>query len=193
MDREALVYVDLDGALHLVGGLWGRLRKENESATFEYDGGWLKNPAKFSLEPALKLGPGPFHTSADTRMFGAIGDSAPDRWGRALMKRMERRRADREGGAPRTLQEIDFLLLVDDEAREGALRFAEKEGRPFLREEGVKRIPPLIELPKLLSAAEHVMEEKDTEEELRMVFAPGSSLGGEAQGFRQGKGRPSRH
>jgi len=67
---------------------------------------------------------------------------------------------------------------VDDEARQGALRFAEKEGGPFLREEGVKRIPPPIELPKLLSAAEHVMEEKDTEEELRMLFAPGSSLGG---------------
>jgi serine/threonine-protein kinase HipA len=41
-----------------------------------------------------------------------------------------------------------------------------------------QRIPPLIELPKLLSAAEHVMEEKETEEELRMLFAPGSSLGG---------------
>jgi len=41
-------------------------------------------------------------------MFGAIGDSAPDRWGRVLMRRMERRRAEREGGAPRTLQEIDL-------------------------------------------------------------------------------------
>jgi serine/threonine-protein kinase HipA len=40
------------------------------------------------------------------------------------MRRMERRRAEREGGAPRTLQEIDFPLLVDDEARLGALRFA---------------------------------------------------------------------
>jgi len=69
-------------------------------------------------------------------------------------------------------------MLVDDEARQGALRFADKEGGPFVREEGVKRIPPLIELPRLLSAAEHVMEEKDTEEELRMLFAPGSSLGG---------------
>jgi len=73
---------------------------------------------------------------------------------------MERRRAEREGGAPDTLQEIDFLLQVDDEARQGALRFSEREGGPFLREEGVKRIPPLVELPKLLSAAEHVMEDK---------------------------------
>src|SRR5580692_5798358 len=178
MDREALIYVDLDGAPCLMGRLWARMRKNKESATFEYDKTWLENPARFSLEPALQVGPGPFHTPADTPMFGAIGDSAPDRWGRALMRRMERRRAEREGAAPRTLQEIDLLLLVDDEARQGALRFAEKEGGPFLREQGVTRIPPLIELPKLLSAAEHVMEDKDTEEELRMLFAPGSSLGG---------------
>ncbi|MGH9742821.1 MAG: hypothetical protein ACRD51_10765 [Candidatus Acidiferrum sp.] len=111
-------------------------------------------------------------------MFGAIGDSAPDRWGRALMRRMERRRAEAAGAAPRALREIDFLLLVDDEARFGALRFAEKEGGPFLREAGVKRIPPLVELPKLLAAAEHVMEEKDTAEDLELLFAPGSSLGG---------------
>jgi serine/threonine-protein kinase HipA len=179
MDRETLVYVDLDGVPHLMGRLWARVRKNKESATFEYDEAWLQHPARFSLEPALQLGPGPFHTPTDTPMFGAIGDSAPDRWGRALMRRMERRRAEREGGGPpRTLQEIDFLLLVDDEARQGALRFAEREGGPFLRPEGVKRIPPLVELPKLLAAAEHVIEEKDTEEDLRLLFAPGSSLGG---------------
>jgi serine/threonine-protein kinase HipA len=162
-----------------MGRLWARVRKNKESATFEYDEAWLQHPAKFSLEPALQLGPGPIHTPADTPMFGAIGDSAPDRWGRALMRRMERRRAEREGGGPpRTLQEIDYLLLVDDEARQGALRFAEREGGPFLREEGIKRIPPLVELPKLLAAAEHVLEDKDTEEDLRLLFAPGSSLGG---------------
>ena len=94
------------------------------------------------------------------------------------MRRMERRRAEREGGAPRTLQEIDYLLLVDDQARQGALRFAEREDGPFLREDGVNRIPPLLELPRLLSAAEHVMEDKETEEDLRLLFAPGSSLGG---------------
>src|SRR5215468_10562279 len=139
---------------------------------------WLDNPARISLEPALQLCPGPFHPPADKLMFGAIGDSAPDRWGRALMRRAERRRAEREGVAPRALKEIDYLLLVDDEARQGALRFAGREGGPFLREVGGKRIPPLVELPALLSAAEHVMEDKDTEEDLRLLFAPGSSLGG---------------
>jgi serine/threonine-protein kinase HipA len=178
MEKDVLVYVDLGGVSHLVGRLWARVHKGKEGASFEYNDAWLNHPNRFSLEPALKLGPGPFHTGADTPLFGAIGDSAPDRWGRALMRRMERRRAEREGQAPRTLHEMDYLLLVDDEARAGALRFAETESGPFLRQEEAKRIPPLLELPRLLSAAEHVMEEKDTEEDLLLLFAPGSSLGG---------------
>lgn len=136
IDRQALVYVDLDGRPQLVGRLWGRLRKERESATFEYDKSWLENSVRFSLEPALKLGPGPFHTAGNLPLFGAIGDSAPDRWGRVLMRKMERRLAESAGETPRTLFEMDYLLLVDDEARQGALRFAEREGGPFLREEG---------------------------------------------------------
>ena len=177
MDREVLVYVDLAGVPHFVGRLWARVRKNKEGATFEYDRSWLEHDARFSLEPALTLGPGPFHTT-DRPMFGAIGDSTPDRWGRALMRRMERRRAEREKQTPRTLQEIDYLLLVDDEARQGALRFAEHAGGSFLREEGERRTPPLIELPRLLSAAERVVEDKDTDEDLRLLLAPGSSLGG---------------
>jgi hypothetical protein len=59
------------------------------------------------------------------------------------MKYGERRRAQREGRTPRTLREIDYLLLVDDEARQGALHFAAEEGGPFLAAPGVSRIPPL--------------------------------------------------
>src|SRR3546814_5322030 len=55
--------------------------------------------------------------------FGSIGDSAPDTWGRRLMQRAERRLAEREGRAVRTLAESDYLLGVADETRLGALRF----------------------------------------------------------------------
>ncbi len=178
MDKEALVYVDLQGTPHLVGRLWARTRKDRDSATFEYDKSWLAHPERFSLEPALKLGPGPFHTPAGKPLFGAIGDSAPDRWGRILMRRAERRRAERAGQTPRTAREIDYLLMVDDEGRQGALRFAGREGGPFLAEHGPTKIPPLIELPRLLSAAEHVMSNTDSDEDLRLLLAPGSSLGG---------------
>jgi serine/threonine-protein kinase HipA len=67
MDREVLVYVDLDGVPHLTGRLWNRLRKNKESATFEYNPDWLRHRARLALEPALTLGPGAFHT-APTRL-----------------------------------------------------------------------------------------------------------------------------
>lgn len=178
MDRHVFVYADLQGVAQLVGRLWAQVRKGRETATLEYDAAWLAHPARFSLEPALRVGPGPFHTPAELPMFGAIGDSAPDRWGRVLMRRAERRRAEHAGTAPRTLYEIDYLLLVDDEARQGALRFSERPGGPFLRDDEGPRTPPLLGLPRLLSAAERVASEDDTDEDLRLLLAPGSSLGG---------------
>lgn len=178
IETEVLVYIDIDGTPQLAGRLWARVRNGRESATFEYDPGWLENVDRFSLEPALTLGPGPFHTPSGKPLFGTIGDSAPDRWGRVLMRRAERRRAERAGETPRTLMEIDYLLMVDDEARQGALRFARQEGGPFLAEHESARIPPLIDLPQLLSAAEHVVGDTDSDEDLRLLLAPGSSLGG---------------
>jgi len=177
MERPVLVYVDLHGVSHLVGRLWGHTRKNRQTATFEYDQAWLAHPERFALEPALTLGPGPFHTPSEKPLFGAIGDSAPDHWGRALMRRAERRRAERAGETPRSLWEIDYLLGVDDEARQGALRFAEREAGPFLAR-AATTIPPLVELPRLLSAAEHVANDSDSDEDLRLLLAPGSSLGG---------------
>jgi serine/threonine-protein kinase HipA len=126
----------------------------------------------------LTLGPGPHHTRPGKALLGAIGDSAPDRWGRVLMRRAERRRATKAGSAPRTLQETDFLLLVDDESRHGALWFREQEGGRFLAPGGPNRIPPLVDLPKLLSASERVVSMTDTDEDLRVLLAPGSSPGG---------------
>ncbi len=178
MDTEVLVYVDVDGASYLTGRLWARVRKNRQSATFEYEQTWLEYKDHFSLEPALKLGSGPYHTAGDKPLFGAIGDSAPDRWGRMLMRRAKRRSAERAGETPRTLMEIDYLLMVDDEVRQGALRFATTEGGPFLSARDAAPIPPLIDLPKLLSAADHVVSDSDSDEDLHLLLAPGSSLGG---------------
>jgi serine/threonine-protein kinase HipA len=176
-DRTLLVYVDLDGAPHQFGRLWARSRRGKESSSFEYDAAWLGNPLRFALEPALTLGAGPHHTAAGRSIFGAIGDSAPDRWGRVLIQRDERRKAREEKRAPRTLLEVDYLLGVSDIARQGALRFAEQEGGPFLAV-GVQ-IPPLIQLPALLNAAMRLSEDDGgSDDDLRLLLAPGSSLGG---------------
>lgn len=178
MDTEVFVYVDLEGITVLVGRLWSRSRGDRESASFRYDEDWLEYHDRFPLEPALTLDPAAFHTPAGKKLFGAIGDSAPDSWGRALMRRAERGRARGSGETPRTLREIDFLLMVDDEARPGALRFALEEGGPFVAMSDVSRIPPLVQLPRLLAASDQIVSERETDEDIRLLLAPGSSLGG---------------
>ncbi|WP_420441489.1 type II toxin-antitoxin system HipA family toxin [Candidatus Palauibacter sp.] len=179
MERRIRVHLDLNDTPLLIGRLRVRVRGDRESATFEYDPGWLDHPRRFALEPALTLGPGPFHTRK--ALFGSIGDSAPDRWGRVLMRREEARRAGREGRRPRALFESDYLLRVDDEARMGALRFslvsAGGDG-PFLAEPGERRVPPLVELGRLLAAATRVTRREERDEDLRLLIGPGASLGG---------------
>ena len=178
MEQETLIYADLVGRPYLVGRLWTRTRRARESASFEYDRAWLSQPMRFALDPALQLAQGRSHTEADRPLFGAIVDSTPDRWGRMLMRREERHRSAITDNTPRTLREIDYLLGVDDEARLGALRFAPHEGGPFLAETIHGRIPPLVELPRLLAATHHVLDDAETGDDLRLLLAPGSSLGG---------------
>lgn len=177
-DRKAYVYLELDGTLHHVGQLWARSNRGKEGASFQYEQSWLNVTERFALEPALQLTEGVYHTGADQSMFGAIGDSAPDRWGRVLMRRVAAHSTRALNLPHRTLTEIDYLLGVYDEARQGALRFRETLDGPFLQHSDSPPIPPLIELPKLLSATENLLEDKESDEDLRLLLAPGSSLGG---------------
>ncbi len=131
MEKNILVYLDLQGVTTKVGELWVHYRNGKESFTFEYDRKWLHAPDRFSLDPALQLIPGSFHASVDKPLFGALEDSAPDRWGRMLMRRAERKQAEKEQRHARALRESDFLLLVADEARLGALRFKERDRALF--------------------------------------------------------------
>jgi serine/threonine-protein kinase HipA len=68
--------------------------------------------------------------------------------------------------------------MVDDEARQGALRFTSRVGQAFLAHDKTSRIPPLVELPKLLNATQHVLRDKESEDDLRLLPAPATSLGG---------------
>jgi len=175
---EIYVSMDLGPQTHLLGRLWCHTRKDRESASFEYDKGWLSHPEKFALEPAIILTQGAFHTQASQRIFGAIGDSAPDRWGRVLMRRANSKNARAKGEAPKTLHEIDYLLMVNDESRQGALRFSLAPSGPYLSPKNRKSIPPLVDLPKLLSATERYLDDDESAQDLKLLLAPGSSLGG---------------
>jgi len=171
------VHIELEGRVRRVG--LARLNKVRgtETITFEYAEGWLADPDCFSIEPALALTRGTFPPPPGQPLFGSIGDSAPDTWGRRLMQRAERRQASREHRAVHTLTESDYLLGVSDETRLGALRFRWVGDEAFQapRRSGV---PALIELGRLLQSTERILRDEETDEDLQLIFAPGSSLGG---------------
>jgi len=175
MERELIVFVDLKGQTVLVGRLWVKERLGKESATFEYDAGWLKHAQKFSLGPSLPLTSGKHHS--DKGLFGAFSDPAPDRWGQKLMRRFELESAQTEGRAPRTLLGSDFLAGVDDATRLGALRFKRPGDDQFLAHTG-RPVPPLLELRELLSATDRIEKGKARKKDIQLVLAPGGSLGG---------------
>jgi serine/threonine-protein kinase HipA len=177
VDRELAVYADLGGRPLLCGRLWTRAAPR-ESASFEYDPTWLERDESFALDPELPLRQGPFHTGRP--LFRAFTDPAPDRWGQTLLRRAERSRARREKRVPRALAPIDFLTLVDDETRLGALRFKEAHSpdeAPFLSTGG-RPIPPLVQLSKLLAATNRVIDDDDSDDDLALLLVPGTSLGG---------------
>jgi serine/threonine-protein kinase HipA len=177
--KEILVSIALGSEDIRIGKLWFHARGYKTSASFEYDKEWLDHPEKFALEPALKLTEGSFHTGQGISLFGAIGDSAPDRWGRVLMRRSEASKAKEQNRTPRSLFEIDYLLGVSDEARGGALRFSVAPNENvFLSPKQKTSIPPLVDLPKLLSATERFIDDNESSEDLRLLLTPGSSLGG---------------
>ena len=93
------------------------------------------------------------------------------------MQRVERRSAERERRPPRTLTELDYLLGVSDISRVGALRFR-RTGEQEFQSPAAAGVPGLIELGRLLQATERILRDEETDEDLQMIFAPGSSLGG---------------
>jgi serine/threonine-protein kinase HipA len=175
MDREIEVHIDWDGAVRPVGRLWARAKGARQTCSFAYAQSWLSMASAFPLEPNLPLVRGDAHW--DGGLFNAFSDPAPDRWGRNLMGRRERRLAKAEGRSPRTLLEADFLMLAEDQTRLGALRFRDVGAEAFAAADA-QTVPPLVALPRLLGAARRIVGDRETDEDLRLLLAPGSSLGG---------------
>ena len=152
-------------------------RARRETYTFEYSESWLRYGGRFALEPHLQLTEGTFAPLPNQQMFGVIGDSAPDTWGRRLMQRSERREAAKVGRAVRTIAEADYMLGVADAARMGALRFR-PVGETVFQAPAEGGVPAIIDLPRLLSSAQRILRDEDTDEDWRLILAPGTSLGG---------------
>ncbi len=156
--------------------LVGRLRFESDGrrqhAQFEYASEWLSAKDGFALSPGLPLREGG-HYSAATRedprsaLPGCFGDAAPDSWGRGLMTRAL-------GGG---LSEFDYLVLSDDQTRQGALRFLNDDMEPL--SELAPPVSRLVDLERLRDLAQRFERDPGgAEDEVRDLAGVAGSLGG---------------
>jgi serine/threonine-protein kinase HipA len=171
------VVVQLGTEAALAGQLWAHRRRGTESATFSYAPEYLARADAYEIDPALPLSVGQQQTPSGRAIFGAFSDCAPDRWGRRLIQRDEEQRARRHAVAERSFGEIDYLLGVRDDLRQGALRFRSPRTGVFLAEEQ-HGIPHLLGLPRLLDASDRLERDEAGEAELKLLLRGGSSLGG---------------
>jgi serine/threonine-protein kinase HipA len=160
---------DLDMHLNRGGALVG--------CTFRYDAAYLRDPRAYALCPELPLTPGNIPSGSDRPLFGVLADCQPDQWGRTLLFNAERRAARAEGRGFMTLTEVDFLLGVQDETRLGALRFSLDEGKTFMGPPRAE-VPDLVDLPSLTAAADAVAQHRETDHDVSLLVAAGTSMGG---------------
>ncbi|MFC7622364.1 type II toxin-antitoxin system HipA family toxin [Microlunatus sp. GCM10028923] len=167
------VLVDSEGRPRLAGQAHFTRTRGQISTTFLYDPGYLANNGT-SIDPALPLVSGAQHQGGLVRAFA---DSAPDRWGRNLIEKAERIRAREEGQAPRSLDDLDFLLGVSDDTRQGALRFRLPGHEEFLGKPS--RVPRLMSLPELLRASDELASDEEPARAVKQLLDTGTTgLGG---------------
>lgn len=162
----------------------GTLRRVRRGATsvvsFAFATSWLRLGHRLTLDPSLGLYEGEQFVSDG--LFGIFTDIAPDRWGRTLLQRRELAAARHQGRRPTTLDDWDFLLGVSDSLRMGALRLADPSNGRFISSNGAT-VPPTASLRQLQYYAQKAergerLTPKEEDEEIALLVAPGSSLGG---------------
>ena len=164
----------------VIGKLFCLNGRGRENYSFEFSDDWLNNNYNLFLDPDLFNGRGRQFILGDKKIFGFLSDCAPDRWGRTLMKRKEVILARTEERAVKELNELDFILGVNDESRVGGLRFKKENGEEYLSVNDSFNVPPFESLRKLQYASLEFENNENPDETkwLKMLLEPGSSLGG---------------
>ena len=170
------VSVDLANGTTRAGTAYFNSRRGEISCQFTYERVYMAFPDSFDLGPDL---PRAAATSTTRGLPGAVSDSAPDRWGRNLIKKRLQSAARDAGRMLPTVTDVDYLLGVSDLTRQGALRY--RSGSDEYLAVGTD-VPKLMELPRLLDAATIVTRASRDDDEFAaikaLLDAGSGSLGG---------------
>lgn len=142
---------------------------------FRYDGDYVRLPDAYPLSSDLPLVEGSFTPSGRRSMLGGIADAQPDLWGRRLIDSHRRARARDASETPTRATELEVLLAVPDDTRQGALRFRH-DGEFVAQREST--MPGIVDLASLIDAARAFETGVVDDEQLHTLVQAGSSMGG---------------
>ncbi len=174
MTEAVYVATELNGRTVEVGRAYFTRRNNVLTTSFRYDEEYLARPGSYTLDPSMPLLEGN-HTISG--LPGAFADCSPDRWGKNLIAKMVRIKALRDSRTVPLVSDLDYLLGVSDLTRQGALRFRVERDGDYLDPEPT--VPKLVELPRLLRAADAVDADGEDLTAIKDLLDAGSgSLGG---------------
>ena len=183
--KRITVYADFDflTSPQEIGTLGYERVRGKDHFVFEYSHEWLKQHGGILLSGDLMNVPSLQHPHRTDSVFGFVKDSFPDRWGRLLLDRRERLKAQAEGRSVRVLTNYDYLIGIEDYTRMGGIRYKSEDSDNYINASDKYLVPPIESLRALCDACHEIesAEERNELPEQRwldQLIDPGTSLGG---------------
>ena len=183
--KKITVYADFDflATPQEIGTLGYERVRGKDHFVFEYSREWLKKHGGIMLSGDLMNVPSLQHPRGADSVFGFVKDSFPDRWGRLLLDRRERLKAQAESRPVRMLTNYDYLTGIEDFTRMGGIRYRDEDSDSYMNDSAKFLVPPIESLRALCDACHEIesAEERNELPEQRWIdqlIDPGTSLGG---------------
>ena len=183
--KRIRVYADFDflASPQEIGTLGYERVRGKDHFVFEYSREWLKQHGGIMLSGDLINVPSLQHPRGTDSVFGFVKDSFPDRWGRLLLDRRERLKAQAEGRPVQMLTNYDYLTGIEDFTRMGGIRYKDEDSDGYMNVSAKYLVPPIESLRALCDACHEIelAEERNELPEQRwldQLIDPGTSLGG---------------
>ena len=183
--KKITVFADFDflATPQEIGMLGYERVRGKDHFVFEYSREWLKKHGGIMLSGDLMNVPSLQHPRGADSVFGFVKDSFPDRWGRLLLDRIERLKAQAEGRPVRMLTNFDYLTGIEDFTRMGGIRYRDEDSDSYMNDSAKFLVPPIESLRALCDACHEIesAEERNELPEQRWIdqlIDPGTSLGG---------------
>lgn len=180
---NVFVSIDLDNQMYPVGVLEIKNKGVFADINFSFHKEWLENKESLLLAPLFAVKEKKVNLQKDEHILGPLSESNMGSFGKLIFLETYEQYFHYLKKPTEFISEIDFLLNVCDQFRQGAVRFSKSKDENFVQTIDPKWILSIDCLPKLLRAADCYFQKKATFEDLRYLLIPSIGIGGKRPKF----------